>query len=426
MSVRPRARADSTSMLRRMNSALVLDVIRSHGPLSRTEIAHATGLSKPTVNDVVGLLLDATYVRESLAGDGDGGRPRRPGPRARLLTFRADLGHVLGLDIGADKAVAAVADLSGRILASERRRVSEKARAGEAVLLHELEETGRAALARARVRPATLRAVGVGTPGVVEPGTGRIMLAPQLEGWEGLELRRELGAVFDCPVYVDNETNLSLLAELWKGAAVGVGEALYVQVGVGIGGAILVAGEIYRGRSGAAGEIGYLLGDDDAEPPRYGSGPFEWSAGARAYARLGARAAAGREGALLRELAGGEPERVTAKTVFAAAARGCPASTEIVATLAGRLGRGIANAVTVLDPQLVILGGGVANAGEALRAPVERAVRALAPSAPDVVVSTLGDESVALGAVRLAMNRADERIFAFSATRDPGSEGTRT
>jgi predicted NBD/HSP70 family sugar kinase len=412
-------------MLRRMNSALILDVIRSQGPLSRTEIARATGLSKPTVNDVVGLLLDATYVRESVAIDGDGDRPRRPGPRARLLTFRADLGHVLGLDIGADKAVAAVADLSGRILATERRRVSEKARAGEAVLLHELEEAGRAALATAGVGPASLRAVGVGTPGVVEPRTGRIALAPQLEGWEGLELGRELGAVFACPVFVDNETNLSLLAELWRGAAVGVGEALYVQVGVGIGGAILIAGEVYRGRSGAAGEIGYLLGDEDPEPPRYGSGPFEWSAGARAYARLGSRAAAGSEGALLRELAGGEPEQVSAETVFAAAALGCRASVDIVDALTGRLGRGIANAVTVLDPQVVILGGGVANAGEALRAPVERAVRALAPSTPDVLLSALGDESVALGAVRLAMNRADERIFAFSASSDRGSEVTK-
>jgi len=78
----------------------------------------------------------------------------------------------------------------------------------------------------------------------------------------------------------------------------------------------------------------------------------------------------------------------------------------------------------VLDPELVILGGGVANAGEALRAPVERAVGALAPSAPDVVLSALGDESVALGAVRLAMDRADERIFAFSAGDDRESEGT--
>jgi predicted NBD/HSP70 family sugar kinase len=424
MAVRPRLRADSTSMLRRMNSALILDVIRSQGPLSRTEIARATGLSKPTVNDVVGLLIDATYVRESVGADGDRSRPRRPGPRARLLTFRADLGHVLGLDIGADKAVAAVADLSGRILATERRRVTGKARAGEAVLLHELEQAGRTALATAGVAPATLRAVGVGTPGVVEPGTGRIALAPQLEGWEGLELGCELGAVFECPVFVDNETNLSLLAELWKGAAVGARDALYVQVGVGIGGAILIAGEIYGGHSGAAGEIGYLLGDEDPEPPRYGSGPFEWSAGARAYARLGARAAAGPEGALLRELAGGEPERVSAETVFAAAARGCPASAGIVDTLTGRLGRGIANAVTVLDPELVILGGGVANAGEALRGPVGRAVRALAPSAPDVLLSALGDESVALGAVRLAMNRADERIFAFSAGGDRGSEGT--
>jgi predicted NBD/HSP70 family sugar kinase len=426
MGPQARVRADSPSVLRRINSALILEVIRARGPLSRTEIARATGLSKPTVNDVVGLLLEATYVRQSLAPDGDGGRrPRRPGPRARLMTFRADLGHVLGLDIGADKALAVVADLSGRILARERRPISHKARAGQRVLLHELEGAGEAALATAGVDPASLRAVGVGTPGVVDPSTGRIALAPQLEGWEGLELGRELGSAFGCPAFVDNETNLSLLGERWQGAAVGVRNALYVQVGVGIGGAILIDGEVYRGMSGAAGEIGYLLGEEDPEPPQLGSGPFEWAAGARAYVRLGARAAAGPAGALLLELAGGEPERVTAELVFAAAAQGCPASRDIVDLLAGRLGRGIANATTVLNPEMVILGGGVSNAGAALRAPVERAVREHAPAPPAVVLSALGDESVAFGAVRFAMDKADERIFAFSATGN-GEEGALT
>ena len=416
MGPQARVRADSPSVLRRINSALILEVIRARGPLSRTEIARATGLSKPTVNDVVELLLEATYVRESVAHDGDRGRPRRPGPRARLLTFRADLGHVLGLDIGADKALAVVADLSGRTLASERRPISQKARAGQRVLLQELEGAGVAALAAARVDAASRRAVGVGTPGVVDPATGRIALAPQLEGWEGLELGRELGSAFGCPAFVDNETNLSLLGELWQGAAVGVRNALYVQVGVGIGGAILIDGEVYRGMSGAAGEIGYFVGEEDPEPPRFGSGPFEWAAGARAYVRLGARAAARPAGALLLELAGGEPESVTAELVFAAAAQGCPASREIVDVVAGRLGRGIANAATVLNPDVVILGGGVSNAGAALRAPVERAVRQHAPTPPAVVLSALGDESVALGAVRFAMDKADERIFAFSTT----------
>jgi predicted NBD/HSP70 family sugar kinase len=394
-----------------MNQELILHVIRDRGPLSRTEIARETGLSKPTVNEVVELLLAGTYVLETDGGD----RPRRPGPRARLLTFRADLGHVLGLDVGADKAVAAVADLSGRIVATERRRVSEQARSGQAALLRELRAVAAAALARAGVERSSLRAAGVGTPGVVDPETGRITLAPQLAGWEGLALGTELERSLGCPVVADNETHLSLIAEQWHGAARDVADALYVQVGVGIGGAILVGGEIHRGAKGAAGEIGYLLTDEDPEAPEFGSGPFEWAAGGRAYARLGSRAAATPEGALLRELAGGDPGAVDAATVFAAHARGDAAARAIVDLLVGRLARGVATIATVLNPELVILGGGVSNAGAALLEPVERVVRERVPVPPRLVLSELGDESVALGAVRLAMDRADERLFAFAA-----------
>jgi glucokinase len=178
---------------------------------------------------------------------------------------------------------------------------------------------------------------------------------------------------------------------------------------------VLVGGELYRGAHGAAGEIGYLPGDDEPEAPEFGAGPFEWAAGGRAYARLGARAAAAPGGEALRELAGGNAAQVTAETVFAAAARGDRAAGGLVATLSTRLGRGIATTATVLDPELVVLGGGLANAGPALLEPVERAVREHAPVPPRVALSMLGDESVALGAVRLALNAADARLFAFDA-----------
>jgi glucokinase len=178
---------------------------------------------------------------------------------------------------------------------------------------------------------------------------------------------------------------------------------------------VLVGGELHRGAHGAAGEIGYLPIDDEPEAPEFGAGRFEWAAGGRAYARLGARAAATPGGRALLDLAGGDPARVSAETVFAAAARGDRAAADIVAVLAARLGRGIAGVATVLDPDLVVLGGGLANAGPALLHPVERAVREHTPVPPRVALSTLGDQSVALGAVRLALDAADARLFAFDA-----------
>jgi predicted NBD/HSP70 family sugar kinase len=402
----------SPSLLRRLNSALVLRTIRAQGPLSRSDIAKATGLSKPTVNDVVELLLGAGYVRESLA-DG-GSRPRRPGPRARLLTFRADLGHVLGIDIGANKILVLAADLNGRTIASERRRTTREG--GAAEVLGGVREAVRTVLERAGIPRSSLLAVGVGTPGVVDRA-GRITLAPQLAGWEGLPLAARLGRSFSCPVLVDNEVHLSLLAERWQGAAERIDDAVYVQIGVGIGGGILIGGELYRGANGAAGEIGYLpLGDGD-QSPMVGFGPFEHAAGGSAFARLGRRAAARPEGRLLVELAGGDPAAIDAEIVFQAAGRGDPAAREIVEELVARLARGIAALVVALDPATVIVGGGLSRAGSALVEPLERYVRELVPLPPRLVLSALGDESVALGAIRLAVEHVEAQVFTFAPAR---------
>ncbi|HEY1368949.1 MAG TPA: ROK family transcriptional regulator [Gaiellaceae bacterium] len=385
----------------------MLRSIRSRGPISRTDLARETGLSKPTVNEVVEKLLAAGYVRESLPDDG--ARPRRPGPRARLLSFRADLGHVLGVDIGANKILVLLADLTGEIVASERRRTQGDRDA--AAVLRQVRAAASAALARAGVSRERLQSVVVGTPGVVD-ATGRVTLAPQLGGWEAIQLGQRLGRSFSCPVLVDNEVRLSVLAERWRGSAQGIDEAIYVQVGVGIGAGILIGGELYRGATGAAGEVGYLPFGAD-EPSGEGLGPFEHAAGGHAYARLGQAAARRSDGAALRELAGGDPDAVDAEAVFGAASRGDPAAAAIVEELVGRLARGIAAAVVVLNPATVIVGGGISRAGATLLEPLERALGSLVPVAPRLEVSSLGDEAVALGAVRLAVQEAEERMFAF-------------
>jgi predicted NBD/HSP70 family sugar kinase len=400
-----RAPAGSPSLLRRHNSKLILDAIRAEGPISRAALARAVGLSKPTVNQVAELLLEQGFVVEEM--DEPDAAPRRPGPRARLLSFRAEIGHVLGLDVGAGKARALLADLSGEIVATAQRELDGPARRD--AVLDLVEATAREVLDR--LGDGQLRVAGVGTPGVVDPASGRISLAPQIEGWDGLDLGGELERRLGCPAVVDNETRLSLLAEGWRGAARGVDNVAYVQVGIGIGGAVLVDGRLVRGKSGAAGEIAYLL--DAGEDGDGATGPFEHAAGGRAYARLGAAAARGAGGDVLRRAAGGDPDAVDARTVFAAAAAGDAAAAEIVVLLAERLGRGVANVATVLDPDLVVIGGGVANAGSALLEPVAAAVLRAVPSPPRVVLTELGDDGVALGAVRRAIDVADELLFAF-------------
>ena len=411
--MRQRVPSGSPSLLRRLNSTLILETIRRDGPISRAGLARATGLSKPTVNQVAELLLNEGYVDETDAG---GGTPRRPGPRPRRLRFRAEMGHVLGIDVGADKTLVLAADLSGEIVATARREASGEL-GREAVLLA-VEETARAALSEAALAPDDVRVAGVSTPGVVDPASGRISLAPLIAGWDGLDLAGELERRLGLRVVADNETRLSLLAECWRGAAQGVSNVAHVLIGVGIGGALLIDGRLVRGKSGAAGEIAYLLDveEPDDAPGATPTGPFERAAGGRAYARLGTAAMEGPDGALLRELAGGSGAP-SARTVFTAAARGDAAAAAIVAELTTRLGRGVANLATVIDPDLVVLGGGIANAGSALLDPVVREVRAAVPFPPRVMLSELGDDGAALGAVRRALDAVDETLFSFTGAR---------
>jgi DNA-binding Lrp family transcriptional regulator len=221
--------AGSPQLLRRLNSAHVLREIRAHGPISRADLAKVTGLSKPTINEVVEPLLADGTVVESVADGSE--RPHRPGRPARLLRFRADGGHVLGIDIGANKLLVLVADLNGDVLASERRRVGARERAGAEALLKQVEAAAAAVLEAAGVPRDGLQAVGVGTPGVVDPASGRLSLAPQLGGWEELPLAPRLQRSFPCPVLVENEVHLAVLAERWRGAVQGADDALFVQVG---------------------------------------------------------------------------------------------------------------------------------------------------------------------------------------------------
>lgn len=407
-------RPAAPSLLRRMNAALVLDVIRADGPITRADIARATRLSKPTVNEVVRGLAERGYVVENAPVDGD--HARRPGPRGRLLSFRADLGHVLGLDIGADKVLVAVSDLAGHVVATERRRTAHGQAPDIALVLDQARAVAADACRAAGVTRSDIKAVGVGTPGVVDSSSGAVTLAPQISGWNGVPLAAQLQSSFACPVLVENEVHLAMLAERWSGAACETSDAFLIHVGVGIGGAVLIDGRLYRGASGAAGEIGYLPLDDGAdEDPDRQLGPFERTAGGHGFARLGQAAARAPGGELLRELAGGDPDGVDAEIVFLAAARHNAAAARIVAQGVGRLARGIATVVLVMNPEVVILGGGISRAGEALRADVERRLRAFVPVMPRVVLSEFGDNAVTLGAVRLALQAVDADLFAFQA-----------
>lgn len=399
--------AGTPAALRRSNVAHLLRVIREHGPLSRGDLVQLSDLSKPTVRTGVEELLRADLVVES-AELPEVSRSR-PGPTPRLLRFNASHALVAGLDVGAAKMLAVLSDLDGQTLAVARSATPTNAtgrRLDQAVksLLDKC-------LAHAAVGRGRLAAASIGTTGVVDRETGTVTFAPQLPGWQGRAVKPALEELLGVPVLLENEAHLAMLGESWRGIATDVGDAVLIQFGVGVGMGILIGGEIYRGAKGAAGEIGYLPIGDTMTTTEGGPGKFETTVGSLAISRHMARAATGTG---RRGRGGGENAQrrdVSAAEVFARASEGDRAAQQAIGDVLSYLAAGLAAVSAVLNPELIVLGGGLAASlaphVERLQAELLRRV----PAGPRVELSALGDSAVAVGAVKRAVTFAETGLF---------------
>lgn len=402
-------------LLRQINSAHVLAALRGAGPLSLSDLAGRTGLSRPTVGQVVEQLHAAgllAYVAPGRDGHVRSGRP------ARLVRFRSEAAYVVGIDIGRHKAHVAVADLGGNVVARHHRPTSAASSSKD--LLGALRMAIREALADAGIGRGDVASVAAGTPGLVDWPRGAVVLAPGLPGWK-IELARELRRSFRCPVQVENDANLAALAERRHGLARDAHTVVFILWGERVGAGVLIGDQVHRGAANAAGEIGFLALDagTTAEPDALGRGPFERMVVADAIIEAG-RLAAARHGGELAELLASAPGRLDAEAVFTAAAHGDVAAVEAVHTIAARFARGLAPVLLVLDPDLVVIGAGVSRAGAALLEAIETSVRPLTLVPPRLELSWLGDEAVTLGAVELALADAERRLLPVPGLPAPG------
>jgi predicted NBD/HSP70 family sugar kinase len=385
-------------LLREINERTVLDAILRLGPISRAQLARDSGLSKPTVSLALRTLADARLVRD--AGRTSGGK----GPTATLFELNPKAGWVVGVDVGRDRVRAAIADLSGRIVA----RRDERARIRSAdQLITQIGEIARVVAGEAGPRRHHITFTMVGSPGVLEPSGERVSFADNLPGWgrEGIlaAVRRELGS----NVAFENDVNLAAVGERWRGLGRDVDTFAYLHIGAGVGLGSILGGSLYRGATGAAGEVGYIPFSADGEPVTNRRGALETALGEDAVKRLAADA-------------GIEGPR-TAARVFSAARRGDGRAEHVVATLARRIAIAIASFVPVLDPGLVVLGGSVGLQGDLLLEPVRRELAAISPLRPRVEVSPLGTDAVVTGAVASALEEAQHQLFRRRVARGPSS-----
>ncbi|GAA1970579.1 ROK family transcriptional regulator [Amycolatopsis minnesotensis] len=381
--------------MRGLNQRAVLERLRTAGPATRPQIATDTGLSKPTVGQALLDLEQHGLVRtagRTLAG---------PGRSAVVYEVDPSAGHVLGIDIGRGLIRVAVADLSGAVVA----RIDERNRARSAsALMRIVHEGAENAFEQAGIRIGDVVSTVVGTPGVPDAGSATLQQAPNLPGWERKGLLKELESVLGTEMTVENDANLSAVGEHESGAARGVDASVCVTVGTGIGMGIILDGRLYRGAHGAAGEIGYLPfgwpsggGMPDVDYAKQRQGMLESAAAAHSVVEHATRT--------------GLTKIRTAKDVFEAARHGDEAALEVVEEEANRLAFVVSAVAAVIDPELVVVAGGIGKNHDLLAVPLERAMGRVTPMRPKIVPGELGEEAALTGAIATALRTARDVVF---------------
>jgi len=313
------------------------------------------------------------------------------------------------VDLGGTKVRAVVADGSGRVLGNDI-RLSGAAEGLESVLGRMVESLD-AALAKAGVEREQLAGLGIASPGAVDVERGVVPNAPQLPGWQDVPLARLMAERVGVPALLENDASAAALGEHRFGAGRGSRHMLYITVSTGLGGGIIIDGELYRGKSGAAGELGHMIIDIDGPPCGCGArGCLEALASGTAIARRGERLAESGDSPVLARLRGQEGP-VTAEMMKRAADMGDAASREAFREAGHYLGVALAGYVNIFDPEAIIVGGGCAQAGDLLMDQAQVTMESLAMNQPlkgvRLVVSELGEFSGAMGMIARLREAAD-------------------
>jgi glucokinase-like ROK family protein len=392
---------------RRPHARGLLRLIWSERAISRAEIARRTDLSRSTVSETVSELLATGLVVEAGPGPSSGGR------RPIVLQFQDDAFGLVGVDMGSRHVAVALTDLRGKVLVWQERAhaVSTDPEGTRNLVVTLVDEC----LARWGRGPERLVGIGVAVPSPVDPRYPDQLSEVALPAWKGRAGFSFLSERFGVPVLVDNNANLGALAEHWWGAGQGVDDVTYVKIGTGIGSGHIIGGRLYRGATGAAGEIGHIAIDPQGAPCSCGlRGCLCTLVGAHP---LVLRAAALRAEHPESRLASGE---ISLTAIEDAALAGDALANHLVREAAGHLAVAIASMLNVLNPAVVIIGGGLTRVGELLLAPLRSAVRSRAlfwsAASAQIVTSPLGSRAVALGAATLALESAlaDLKRFPFA------------
>jgi len=313
--------------------------------------------------------------------------------------------YTVGVDLGGTNVKALLRNREGDILAYRKEKT--RAEQGPPGVIGQIAELVLAVIGQGNIRQEQVKGLGLGLPGVINSQRGVAVVLPNLPGWQDIPVGELLQERLGLPVYCENDVRMAAWGEKFFGAGRDYRDLVCLTLGTGIGAGIFLAGKLWRGQLGSAGEIGHMTVEKDGLACSCGNkGCLEMYASGQGIARRAQRAVRGKESNLLYRLSAGEEQQITAATVQEAAGRGDELALEIVRETADYLGLALANLANILNPQLFILGGGVACGwGELLLAPLREVVAKRAMSLNSLVEikpAQLGEQAGALGASYLA------------------------
>ncbi len=401
-----------SSQVRAQHSALILRLLWRAEETSRADLARATGLSRSTISAIVAELLDRGLIKETRPGVSRGGR------KPIVLTFSDNAYALVGVDIGATHVGVVVTDLRARVRAwSERSFMVRTKPEGTLELTKTLIDE---ALKKAKIPKSKVLGIGVGVPSPVHPDRPGRLLPLILPKWAQTDLLAEMRRMFGAHILVENDANLGALAEAWWGEGRRACNLAFIKVAFGVGSGLIIDGRIHRGRDGTAGEIGHTSLDPNGPLCVCGlRGCINTLIGTKRLLQMVTdRAPDYPDSALAAR------KRPTLNHLVEAASAQDPLALSILEHAGEVLGTAIANLLNLLAPEVVVLGGALTEAKDALLNPVRKTVMGMSlaksVSKAQIQLSTLGKQNIALGAATLILEAAlnDPTLFAKTATAD--------
>lgn len=375
------------ALIKRINTAIVLESILRGAPLSRAQISERTGLNKATVSSLVQDLIDGSLVLETGPGESSGGR------KPVMLEFIANAGHAIGIDLGVNYIRGVLMDLQGGV---RKELTSALRKTDPDIVVKELCKMIDKLIASAPSCPYGIVGIGVGVPGLVD-GSGSVLFAPNLK-WRDVPLERQLSDHYGIPVTIDNEANAGALGEQKHGAGRSIANLVYVSVGIGIGTGLILHKSLYKGTSGFSGEMGHLSVEAHGKPCSCGNrGCWEMYASEQSLLEKAEKMG-------YRDL----------EQLLSAAGQGKPEVLELFRGIGEYLGIGIANIVNVFNPDAVIIGNRMSQARDWVEGELRQTVtqRAIGFHLRNVqlLFAELGERSAMMGAGEMAISGFFNRL----------------